>query len=323
MTKKDPAEIAGLVNEWLERFMPLITPLGILAGFLFPRIFIRLRPLVPLLFGVMTLSGSLKLKLREFGETIKSPLGIGLFFLSSHILTPLAVFLAARPIFGGDQDTIAGYILLYSVPTAVSGFIWISLFRGDRAFSLTLVLLDTVLAPLLVPGTMAVLQGARVSLDMSGIALSLILMVVCPTVLGVGINEASRGRIPARICPYLNPLAKICLTAVIAANASPVAAIIRIDDPQVWLIGGFCVVFTAAGYVLAHISGILGRLPPEKRITLFFSGGLRNISAATTIAIDFFPGAAALPCLLGIVSQQVMAAIMGRLFWGKQQKKDQ
>ena len=81
MTKKGPAEIAGSVNEWLERFMPLITPLGILAGFLFPRIFIKLRPLVPLLFGIMTLSGALKLKLREFGQTIKSPLGIGIFLL--------------------------------------------------------------------------------------------------------------------------------------------------------------------------------------------------------------------------------------------------
>jgi tagaturonate reductase len=322
MIKKGPAEIAGSVNEWLDRFMPLITPLGILAGFLFPRIFIKLRPLVPLLFGIMTLSGSLKLKLREFGQTIKSPLGIGIFFLSSHVLMPLAVLLIAVPVFGGDQDTIAGFILLYSVPTAVSGFIWISLFQGDRALSLTLVLLDTALAPLLVPGTMSLLRGARVSLDMTGIALSLTGMVVCPTIAGVGFNEISRGRIPALVCPYLNPLAKICLTAVIAANTSPAASLIRIDEPRVWLIGAFCIIFTAAGYVLAKITGLLGNLGPEKRITLFFSGGLRNISAATTIAIEFFPRAAALPCLLGIVFQQLMAAVMGRLFWGKKKKAE-
>jgi predicted Na+-dependent transporter len=317
MTKKSPAEAADAVNEWLERLMPLITPLGILAGFLFPRIFIKLRPFVPLLFGIMTLSGALKLKLREFGETIKSPLGIGLFFLSSHILMPLMVLLITTPVFGGDPDTIAGYILLYSVPTAVSGFIWVAMFRGDRALALTLILLDTLLAPLLVPGTMSLLLGARVSLDMSGIALSLLVMVVCPTILGVGINEASGGRIPARICPYLNPLAKICLTAVIAANASPAASIVRIDDPRIWLIGAICIVLSALGYALAKISGLPGSLGPEKRVTLFFSGGLRNISAATTIAIDFFPAPTALPCLLGIVFQQVMAAIMGRLLLKK------
>lgn len=293
--------------------MPLITPLGILAGFLFPRIFIKLRPFVPLLFGIMTLSGALKLKLREFGKTLKSPLGIGLFFLSSHILMPLVVLLIAAPVFGGDPDTVAGYILLYSVPTAVSGFIWVSMFRGDRALTLTLILLDTLLAPLLVPGTLFLLLGARVSLDMPGIALSLGLMVVCPTVLGVGINEASKGRIPDRICPYLNPLAKICLTAVIAANASPAASIVRIEDPRIWRIGAFCIVFTVLGYALAKITSRLGNLGPEKQTALFFSGGLRNISAATTIAIDFFPAPAALPCLLGIVFQQLIAALMGRL----------
>jgi predicted Na+-dependent transporter len=194
------------------------------------------------------------------------------------------------------------------------------MFRGDKALALTLILLDTLLAPLLVPGTMSLLLGARIKMDMSGITLSLVFMVMLPTMLGVGINEISRGRIPALVCPYLNPLAKICLVAVIAANASPAASLVRIDDPYIWLIGAFCIVFTAAGYTLAHVSGLPGGLSPEKRVTLFFSGGLRNISAATTIAVDFFPAAAALPCLLGIVFQQLMAAIMGRLFWGKQRK---
>jgi predicted Na+-dependent transporter len=321
MEKKRPAEIAGSVNEWLERLMPVITPLGILMGFLLPRIFINIRPFVPLLFGIMTLSGALKLKIDEFSRTLKNPLGIGLFFLSSHVLMPLVVRLIAPLVFPGDQDTIAGYILLYSVPTAVSGFIWVSIFRGDSALCLTLILLDTLLAPLITPGVMSVLLGAKVSLDMPGITLSLILMVVLPTIAGVGVNEISRGKIPALACPYLTPLAKLCMVTLIAANASPVAPMIRIDNPHVWLTAAMCILFAMTGYVLSKITGAAGRLNPEKRITLFFSGGLRNISAATTLAIDFFPEAAALPCLLGIVFQQVTAAIMGRIFLGKRKQR--
>jgi predicted Na+-dependent transporter len=316
VTKKRSAEIADAVNEWLERLMPILTPLGILVGFLFPGILIQVRPLVPLLFSTMTLSGALRLTLREFGLTLKSPLGIGLFFVSSHILMPLAVLLITPLVFQ-DQDTIAGYILLYSVPTAVSGFIWVSMFNGDRALGLTLIMLDTLLAPVVVPGTMSILLGAKVSLDMTGIALSLIGMVVVPTIIGVGINEISRGKVPDLVCPYLNPLSKLCMVTLIAANASPVAHRIHLDDPRVWLTGALCVVFAMAGYVISKITGMLGRLSPAKHTTLFFSGGLRNISAATTIAIDFFPPAAALPCLLGIVFQQVMAAIMGRLLLGR------
>ncbi|MDR1278963.1 MAG: hypothetical protein LBK02_09435 [Treponema sp.] len=321
MIKKNSAETAGLINEWLERLMPLLTPSGIAAGFLFPRILIQVRPFVPLLFGIMTLSGALRLTLRDFSRTLKKPLGIGLFFLSSHILMPLLVRLIAPLVFPDDPDTIAGYVLLYSVPTAVSGFIWVSMFRGDSALCLTLILLDTLLAPLVVPGTTSLLLGASVSLNMWGIAVALIGMVVIPTIIGVGINEISRGKIPNAACPYLDPLAKLCMVALIAANTSPVASIIHIDDPRVWLTAAGCIAFTVFSYVLSKITAAAGRLNPEKRITLFFSTGLRNISSATTIAIDFFPQAAALPCLLGIVFQQVMAAIMGRLLLGRKRNR--
>ncbi|MDR2257589.1 MAG: hypothetical protein LBE14_00415 [Treponema sp.] len=316
-SKKSPAEAAGFINQWLEWMMPVLTPSGIVLGFLLPGIFIRLRPLVPLLFSIMTLSGSLKLTVRELGQTVKSPLAIGLFFLSTHILMPLAALFFSSLVFRGDADTVAGYVLLYSAPTAVSGFIWVAIFRGDNALCLTLILLDTLLAPLVVPGTVSLLLGAQVPIDISGIAVSLILMVVIPTVLGVGINELSRGKIPGLVCPYLNPLAKLCMVTMIAANTSPVAPRIRLDDPKVWLTAAMCIVLAVTGYVLSRLTGGAGRLKPEKRITLFFSAGLRNISAATTIAIDFFPAAAAMPCLLGIVFQQVTAAFMGKFLLKK------
>jgi tagaturonate reductase len=315
-SKKSSAEAADSINAWLERMMPVLTPSGIVLGFLLSGIFIHLRPLVPLLFGIMTLSGSLKLTVRELGHTIRSPLGIGMFFLSSHVLMPLVAFVLSSLVFKNDADAIAGYILLYSAPTAVSGFIWVAIFRGDNALCLTLILLDTLLAPLVVPGTVSLLLGTRVSIDITGIAISLIFMVVIPTVIGVGVNELSRGKAPRLVCPYLNPIAKICMVMMIAANTSPVASTIRLDDPKIWLTAAMCIVFAMIGYVLSKLTGIAGRLNPEKRITLFFSAGLRNISAATTIAIEFFPEAAALPCLLGIVFQQMTASFMGKLLLG-------
>jgi tagaturonate reductase len=143
-------------------------------------------------------------------------------------------------------------------------------------------------------------------------------MVVVPTIIGVGINEASRGKVPSLVSPYLNVVSKICLVLVIAANTSAVAPRIRLDDPKVYLIAVLCVAFAVLSYVCAKVMGKIGRLPREKRVTIFFITGLRNISAATTIAIEFFPVAAALPCLLGIVFQQVLAALMGKGLMGKE-----
>jgi predicted Na+-dependent transporter len=311
--KRKPAEMAAALNGQLERLMPVLTPSGVFLGFLFPQVFICLRPLVSWLFAVMTLSGALKLRARELGMAVRDPLPLLLFFFSSHVLLPLAVLFVSGTLFAGDADTISGYILVYAAPTAVSGFIWVSIYRGDNALALAMILLDTLAAPVVVPGTVSLLLGTRVALDMSGIAVSIILMVVIPTIAGIAINELSRGKAPPLVVPYLNPVAKVCIVLVIAANASAVAPQVHPEDPKVWAIGALCIGLSVLGYLLSKLVCVLGRLCPEKKVSIFFAVGLRNISAATTIAIKFFPEAAALPAILGIVFQQTMAAVMGKL----------
>jgi predicted Na+-dependent transporter len=311
--KKKPAELMAALNGQLERIMPVLTPSGVFLGFLFPQVFIHLRPLVSWLFAVMTLSGALKLRARELGMALRRPLPILFFFLSSHVLLPLAVLVVSGIFFPGDSDTIAGYILVYAAPTAVSGFIWASIYRGDAALTLAIILLDTLAAPVVVPGTVALLLGTKVALDISGIALSVILMVVIPTIIGVAVNEASRGKIPPLVAPYLNPAAKVCIVLVIAANASAVAPQVHPEDPKVWAVGALCIGFAVLGYLFSKLICMLGRLGPEKGVSIFFAVGLRNISAATTIAIEFFPEATALPAILGIVCQQTVAAVMGKI----------
>ncbi|MDR2747464.1 MAG: bile acid:sodium symporter [Treponema sp.] len=309
-------EFALALNARLERLMPVLAPAGVVLGFLLPSVFIRLRPFIPWIFGVMTLSGAIRLKAREFGLVLRDPLPIAVIFFSSHLVMPVAAFLVSTLIFRENGGIIAGYVLVYSVPTAVSGFIWVNMYRGDNALALALILIATVAAPFITPLTMSALLGTRVALDMSGIALSLVMMVVVPTVIGIGTNELSRGIIPRIISPFLNPTAKLCLILVIAANAAAVAPRVRLNDPQVWLIAAVCILFAAIAYCLSRLIGLLCRLSPEKQVTVFFSTGLRNISAAATIAIEFFPEQAALPALLGIVFQQTMAALMGRLLLG-------
>jgi tagaturonate reductase len=315
-SRPGPAEFVLALNTRLERLMPVLAPAGVVLGFLLPAVFIKLRPFIPWIFGVMTLSGAIKLKAREFGLVLRDPLPIAVTFFSSHLIIPVVVFLVSTFIFRENEGIIAGYVLVYSVPTAVSGFIWVNVYRGDNALALALILIATVAAPFIVPLTMSALLGARVILDMSGIALSLVMMVLVPTVIGIGTNEISRGKISRIVGPILNPAAKLCLILVIAANAAAVAPRVRLGDPQVWIIAAVCIFFAAIAYCLSRLVGLLCRLDPGKQVTVFFSTGLRNISAAATIAIEFFPEQAALPALLGIVFQQTMAALMGRLLLG-------
>jgi tagaturonate reductase len=308
------------INKTLNRLMPIVAPLGVVLGYLLPNVFIHLRPFVPWLFGLITLAGAMRLRVSEFGSTIQSPLPILAFFVSAHVIMPLVARLIASFVFGGDPDTIAGYVLIYSGPTAVTGFLWTTIFGGDKALCLTLIMIDTMLSPLVIPGTVSILLGTKVTMDMSGIAVSLILMVVIPTIIGVTLNETSRGKIPSLVCPFLDPLSKLLITTVIAANTSPVASRIRFNEPKIWKLFALCILLSTTGFLLAKLTSVAVRCKAEKGIALFFSSGLRNISAVTTIAVSFFPEAAALPALLGIMTQQSICAFMGKLLLPKERE---
>jgi tagaturonate reductase len=243
------------------------------------------------------------------------------FFAAAHVLMPLAALLTASLFFGGDPDTIAGYVLIYSGPTAVTGFLWTTIFLGDKALCLTLILLDTILSPLVIPGTVSILLGTKVTMDMSGIAISLIFMVVIPTIIGVTLNETSRGKVPSLVCPFLDPVSKLLIALVIAANTAPVASRIHFDEPKIWLLFALCVMLSIGSFLLSRLASMVARSKPEKGIAMFFSGGLRNTSAVTTIAVSFFPEAAAIPALLGIMTQQTISAFMGKLLLPKKRSR--
>jgi predicted Na+-dependent transporter len=311
-----PAEMASVLNRFFERFMPLIIPGGVFVGILFSGVFIRLRPFIPWLFGLMTLSGAIKLRVRELGRAVTDPLPVLVFFVFTHVIMPGGVFLVSRLMFRDSPDIVSGYVLLFSIPTAVSGFMWVAMFRGDSALSLTIILLDTLAAPLVVPGTVSLLLGASLVLDMGGMTASLFLMVVFPTVIGVVLNEASRGNVPRIISPYTGPVARCCLALVVAANSAAIADQVRPRDPVFWMVGIGCAVFSALGFIGGNLAGRVAKFGPAKQAALFFASGLRNISAAATLAIEFFPPAAALPAILGMVFQQSLAALLGKAFVG-------
>ena len=311
------AEFSLRANRFLERVFPMLISIGVVLGVMLPWVFIGLRPLVPWLFGTVTLAGALKLRVRELGRAVSSPIPIIFFFLLVRIIMPLVVFVLSSLVFKNDPDIVSGYVLLYSVPVAVTSFIWVTIFKGDPALALTLIMLDTMLAPIVVPGTVQLFLGTGITLNITGMAVTLILMVVIPTVAGVALNESSQGKIPALVTPYLAPVSKLFMILVIAANASKVAPQIRFDNPLLWAVMAVCVGFIVLLFICTRLAILAGKFNREKQVSLLFVSSLRNSAAAMTLAIRYFPEAAALPAVLGIMFQHNTAAIMGRIFFGR------
>lgn len=304
----------------LGKLMPIITPLGVLLGFLFPSALIGFKPLVPALFALMTLSGSIKLRGRDLAVAATSPVPVIGFFLASHVLMPFLALLVSGLLLPGDHEAAAGFVLLFSAPTAVSGFVWVSIFKGDGALGLALLLLDTIAAPFVMPGAVSLFTGASVAIDGIGMALSLGWMVVIPTAVGVVANELSKGAASRNVGPYVSPVSKILIVLVVAANSAAVAPGVDLTSKRAQLVALSAIILTSLGFLFGRWTGFLPRVRREQGRTLVFSIAMRNISAAATIAIAFFPPAAALPSVLGMVFQQTLAAVFGRLLLGRELK---
>ena len=311
-----PKKIADTINRRLERIFSLLISLGIVLGVTLPWVFVNLRPFVPLMFGTVTLVGALKLRFRELGKTFASPLPILLYIVIARIFLPLVVF-ALATFFLKNPDVVSGYVLLYAVPTAVTGFIWVTVYKGDAALGLTLILLDTIFAPLTVPATVRFFVGTGINIDMTGMIISLTLMIVIPTIAGVGINEASRGKIPALLTPYFAPFSKFLMIFVVASNASAVAPLLRFNNPIVWKVLAASLGLIILSFIGARIAANAGKFNKEKQVAFLFAASLRNSASAMTLAIRYFPEIAALPAVLGIMLQHSTAAVMGRIFFGK------
>jgi tagaturonate reductase len=311
MTKERYIQFCHTANKTLERLMPVITPVALVCGYLFDSTFRVFKPFVPFFFAFLTFTGALHLTAREIRETLKHPLPIFLFLLLSHVLIPVFVFLCAHLAFFASPALIPGFIVLYSGPTALTSTIWGDIYKGNAALTLTIIIIDFCLAPLTMPLAISVLAGSRIAIDPASIAASLTLMVVLPTILGIFVNEASHGKIPALISPPIMPLSKLSLFFIITGNTAVAATAIDLRHPMTYWVVALCFVLGVTMYFLSNFAARLAKLPRDIAVSLVLSCSIRNIASSATVAIQFFSPLTALPCLVGVVFPQPLAAIIG------------
>ena len=309
-------ETAIAIDDQLSRFMPLLPLVGLSLGFFFPDVLIHVRSWTPWLISLMIVSGALRLRIAEFGSAMSNPFSILFFLVFTRMFMPLFILFASSMFFRGEPDTITGYVLIFATPTAASGFIWIATFQGNRALGLSLILLDTVLSPLTMPLTVSILRGGNVTIDTVSIMISMLHMVVIPTIIGVTLNETSKGKIPAQISPFFNPIAKICMPLVIASNAASILPTIHFNDLRILKIAGICILFTTTAMTLARLFTFLIRFDHERCVTMAFCSQ-RNTSVTVAIATSFFPEAVALPSLISILFQQLLTGLVGKILFRK------
>ena len=152
-------------NQFIEKWMALVTPACLLFGVFFPDVAKHGLPYVSLVFAFMTFTGALKSDFHDMARVLKRPFPLLACLGVLHVLLPVLACSLGHLLFPGNDDLITGMVLEFSVPTAVVGLMWVTIYGGNSPLSLSLVIADTLLAPFLIPATLQLFVGSRVSMD--------------------------------------------------------------------------------------------------------------------------------------------------------------
>lgn len=301
------------LNKQLEKIMPLITPTSVVLGVLLSAYIKDFSYLIPWIFAFMTFVGSLNSNFKSLSDVVRHPLPILAAMVLLHLLMPLWAWGVGHIAFQGDILTITGIVLSMVIPTGVTSVIWVSIYKGNIPLTLSIILIDTILSPVIVPYCLSILIGEKVEMDFLGIMQGLVGMIVLPSLLGMLLNQYVKRNITKKLSTILAPFSKISLGIVVMLNGAIVAPYLK--DVNVKLISITVMVFfiAATGYLFSFLIGKLIRSDRDTVVSLTFSGGMRNISAGAVIAVTYFSPAVAVPVVVGMLFQQVLASFAGYL----------
>ncbi|MFD1675248.1 bile acid:sodium symporter family protein [Alicyclobacillus fodiniaquatilis] len=299
------------LNQLLERILPFITPSSIIIGALLGGWLARYADLSPVIFAFMTFAGSLNSKFSDLKRVFTRPIPLIATLFILHIAMPLVALLVGHLFFQDDPYVITGLILSLVIPAGITSFIWVSIYSGNIGLTLSVILIDSFLSPFIVPLSIHVLAGAKVSIDAWAMMKGLLWMIVLPSIVGMFLNQKTGGRIKTTLGDKISPISKICIGVVVAINGAVVAPYLRHFDMQLVELIGVVFVLSALGYPLGLMIGRLCGWEKGTIVSLTFNGGMRNNSAGAVMAITYFPSPVALPVILVMLFQQTLASFYG------------
>lgn len=301
------------INSFLQKRMAFATPTCMVIGIIFSDYTKYGVQYVPYVFAVMTFIGALKSTFKDVRDVIRNPLPLIVTIGLLHLVLPCIAWGVGHLFFGSNMNLITGMVLEFCVPAAVVGLMWVSIYNGNSTLSLSLVVIDTILAPFVIPATLHILIGAKVEIDTTGMMKNLVFMIALPAVLAMCLNQISHEKTKETWPQKLAPWSKFCLMFVVMSNSSKVAPYVKHMTLQRACTAIAILGIATTAYALGWGVALLMKQKQENIISMAFGSGLRNISAGAVIAAQYFPGEVLFPVMMGTLFQQVLAACYGKL----------
>ncbi|OXM85759.1 bile acid:sodium symporter family protein [Paenibacillus rigui] len=306
-----------LLEKWIYLLMPSIMVLGMtIGGSLAPW-----TAWTSFLFMLLTFLSSLNADYRKFVHVIRKPALLLTFLIFAHLVIPWTVFQMSSRLFFGQAELAAGITLSTLLPLGVTSIFWVAYNKGNVETTLSLVSIDTILSPLIVPLTLSLILSSQVQLQTEALIVSLFKLVLIPTVAGMLVGEYVKKK-EERVWfkPASALLGKACLYFIVLLNAASISGQLHLIRDHVGSIIAAVFGTMVFGYVVNFGISKLFTQAHEDHIAISYSGGVRNYTVGVVLATTFFEPIVALPVLLAMLLQHPMALLFYYFFRWVQRK---
>lgn len=259
--------------------------IGIFSIF-WPDVMKPFAPKIPTLLGIIMFGMGMSLTPRDFKNVFKQPKNVAIGTLLQFVIMPAAAFALVK-LFDLPPAIAIGVVLVGCCPGGTASNVISYIAKADVALSVSMTMVNTILAPFVTPFLVWLIAGAWVDIDFMSMMMSIVKMVLLPLIVGVGINYFFPKQVKKvnTFMPMFSALVVIitvgCVVSLsgrtILDNGLVILAVVILHNLCGMLLGNFC-------------AKKIGMNKAQTR-AMTIEVGMQNSGLASTLALMYFTAA--------------------------------
>lgn len=265
---------------------------------------------VSILLMIVLFGMGITLTPNDFKRVARNPLQVILGTIAHYVIMPFIAFLLVH-LFGLTGAAAVGVILVGSAPSGTSSNVMSFLSRGDVALDVSIGLLSTLLAPVMIPTLLKLLAGKWVNVPFSSMFFSAFQIVVIPIVLGIIVHTIFKEHVQKviEIMPLISQVAiLVIILAVLSANSKTILAVSTL------ILVPVIILHNLLGYLLGYGFSKLMKMDTPQQKAITFEVGMQDSALASTLAISFFEPASAIAAVMFSVWHNISGSVLASLW---------
>jgi len=298
-----------LSPSFILRFFPFIALLFSTIALAYPGFFVGFKQsIIPLLMLIM-LGMGLTLQWQDFAQVLKQKKAVLTGVFIQYTIMPFAAFVISL-VLGLSLELTIGMMLVGSTAGGTASNVVAYLAKGDLALSVSMTLVSTLFAIVLLPFLTWVYIGQMVPVPVWDMLINLLKLILLPILIGISINSFFPKTI-IKITPILPLVSMFSIIFIIAI-------IVALNQQNLATVG-FSII---AAIVIHNMIGLgsaywlckLLKYPEITARTIAIEVGMQNSGLSVALALKYFTISSALPGALFSIWHNISGSFLAA-YW--------